>query len=81
MFCQDGKKMLTLATPNGKKNLSAKKQEYEDVLKVKSRKRLSLNRKKKTLYTCDEDIEEESSSYRIENKLAKVNNMDFKKTD
>lgn len=54
----------------------SKKSEYEDVLKVKSRKRLSLNRKKRPVSYFEEHISDEEPTTtgigRIENKLAKV---------
>lgn len=54
----------------------AKKTEYEDVLKVKSRKRLSLNRKKRPVSYHEERLSDEESTTtgigRVENKLAKV---------
>ena len=52
----------------------AKKKEYEDVMKVKSRKRLSLRKKKSPTYIYSEEAsdEEDFGFSQIQNKLAKV---------
>ena len=51
----------------------AKRSEYEDVLKVKSRKRLSLSRKKRPISYYEEPEELTATGIdRLENKLAKV---------
>jgi hypothetical protein len=52
----------------------AKKSEYEDIVKVKSRKRLSLNRRKQPTTYFEEYVSDEEMSgiSRIESKLEKV---------
>ena len=52
----------------------AKKSEYEDVIKIKSRKRLSLNRRKQPTTYFEEYVSDEETSgiSRVESKLEKV---------
>ena len=54
----------------------ARKSEFEDIMKVKEKKRLSLNRKKRSMVLYSEakhsDEEEDSGIHRLESKLAKV---------
>ena len=54
----------------------SKKSEYDDVMKVKSRKRLSLNRRKKRPISYEEPLSDEETTatgiHRIESKLNKV---------
>ena len=49
----------------------AKKSEYEDVIKIKSRKRLSLNRRKQPTTYFEEYVSDEETSG-VESKLEKV---------
>lgn len=54
----------------------SKKSEYDDVIKVKSRKRLSLKRKKRPISYYEETLSDEETTatgiHRIESKLDKV---------
>lgn len=54
----------------------AKKSEYEDIMKVKSRKRLSLKRKKRPeeqVLSVDEESTSAAVIHRLETKVDKVN--------